>query len=105
MSSSPYASEEVDSEGDGDWKGRVISLFSPVLKFVGGNQEYHQEHHETAGKGDVEGGMVDHEEEEDSNGENDLNWENTSGYIHSNVSKVRKDCISVSFQLKRKARK
>lgn len=71
-----------DSEGEGDWKGRVISLFSPVLKFVGGNQEHHQEQQPYDEQ--RKGGKEEEEEVEDHMGENDLNWENTSSNHNNN---------------------
>lgn len=58
-------SEQGDGDGssEGSWKGRVVSLFSPVLKFVGGHQQEGGE-----GQDDDEGGAAADE--------NDLNVEN-----------------------------
>lgn len=56
-------SEQGDADGssEGSWKGRVVSLFSPVLKFVGGHQQESEEGQ------DDEAAAAD---------ENDLNTEN-----------------------------
>lgn len=59
------------NEKEGTWKGRVVSLFSPVLKFVGGVQQggegEEEIHHHKGGEGGI-GNSSDHE--------NDRNWEN-----------------------------
>jgi len=62
--------------GEGTWKGRVVSLFSPVLKFVGGAQESREAEEEEEEEFNVAegGGEADVHDQE-----NDLNWENRNG--------------------------
>eukprot|EP00624_Nannochloropsis_granulata_P006328 evm.model.NODE_4663_length_47357_cov_23.541208.10 len=67
------------SDGEGTWKGRVVSLFSPVLKFVGGAQEGREAKeeeyrlHEEFNVAERRGAAAVHDQE------NDLNWENRNG--------------------------
>ena len=86
-SGSGSASGRTSGGGEGSWKGRVVSLFSPVLKFVGGAQDQPNEdeegpashHHPRHQQHDMRAGGKDGEDEEEENQENDLNWENRDG--------------------------
>ena len=68
------------SDGEGTWKGRVVSLFSPVLKFVGGAQESRETEEEEHGLHEEESNVAEGRAEADVHDqENDLNWENRYG--------------------------
>ena len=66
-------------DGEGTWKGRVVSLFSPMLKFVGGAQDGREAKeeeyglHEEFNVAQRQGVTAVHDQE------NDLNWENRNG--------------------------